>query len=674
MEVLPSKSNLRPVIRVNNEKCVACHRCISVCPVKFCNNASAEVVEVNPDLCIGCGSCIEACTHDARVGLDDFAEFQAALAGREPIVAIVAPAIAANFPTTYLRINGWLKSVGVKAVFDVSFGAELTVKSYLDAIKKNNPQCVIAQPCPALVTFIEVYHPELLAHLAPADSPMLHTMRMVREYYPQYRRAKFVVLSPCLAKRREFDEVGIGDFNVTYRSLEAHLRAEGTDLGAFPAIDYDNPPAERAVLFSTPGGLMRTAQREVPEIVSRTRKIEGLGAVYHYLTHLHESISRGECPLLVDCLSCEMGCNAGPGTLNRGKPVDEIEQRIEKRNQDAQKSYRNRWFWAKRRAAARLKSYVDRHWKAGLYARAYVDRSQAFKNLRKPTDAEVQAIYRQTHKTAPGDVLNCCSCGYNSCHDMATAIFNGLNVPQNCRQYKESVLKREKGQMQELHAAIAAAVNSVVGKMDQSMASLNGVSQATQEMTATISEIAANSEKARSTSDGATQQAEAICAVIHRLSDATSAIGTITETISDVSEQTKLLALNATIEAARAGESGKGFAVVASEVKGLAKQTETATAEIRSRIEAIQAATKSAVVDINAISAVIRAVGQLVATNAAAIEEQSVVTRQIAESISQSLASVRDVNELMSQTAASSRAITDQAGAEATSLPCCSMA
>jgi methyl-accepting chemotaxis protein len=210
--------------------------------------------------------------------------------------------------------------------------------------------------------------------------------------------------------------------------------------------------------------------------------------------------------------------------------------------------------------------------------------------------------------------------------------------------------------------------------MDQSMASLNGVSQATQEMTATISEIAANSEKARSTSDGATQQAEAICAVIHRLSDATSAIGTITETISDVSEQTKLLALNATIEAARAGESGKGFAVVASEVKGLAKQTETATAEIRSRIEAIQAATKSAVVDINAISAVIRAVGQLVATNAAAIEEQSVVTRQIAESISQSLASVRDVNELMSQTAASSRAITDQAGAEATSLPCCSMA
>jgi iron only hydrogenase large subunit-like protein len=345
MEVLSSESNLRPVIQVNAEKCVACHRCVSVCPVKFCNNASTEAVEVNPDLCIGCGNCIDACTHEARVALDDFAEFQAALARRDSIVAIVAPAIAANFPNAYLQINGWLKSVGVQAVFDVSFGAELTVKSYLEAIKKNNPKCVIAQPCPALVTFIEVYHPELLAHLAPADSPMLHTMRMVREYYPQYRQAKFVVLSPCLAKRREFDEVGIGDFNVTYRSLDKYFLAEGINLGRFPQIDYDNPPAERAVLFSTPGGLLRTAQREVPDIVSKTRKIEGPETVYHYLMHLHESIQRGECPLLVDCLSCEMGCNGGPGTLNRGKPVDEIERLIEKRNQDAQKSYQNRWSW-----------------------------------------------------------------------------------------------------------------------------------------------------------------------------------------------------------------------------------------------------------------------------------------------------------------------------------------
>jgi iron only hydrogenase large subunit-like protein len=661
METLLSKSNLRAVVKVDADKCVNCHRCVSVCPVKFCNNASAEAVDVNPDLCIGCGNCIDACSHEARMGVDDFNEFMASLAKHEMIVGIAAPAIAANFPGDYLRMNAWLKSMGVKAIFDVSFGAELTVKSYLEAIKSKKPKCVIAQPCPALVSFIEIYHPELIPHLAPADSPMMHTMRMVREFYPEYRGAKFLVLSPCYAKRREFDEVGIGDFNVTYRSLERYVREQKIDLRRFPETEYDNPPAERAVLFSTPGGLLRTAQREVPGIEEKSRKIEGTGAVYHYLAHLNESIKHNENPLLVDCLSCEMGCNGGPGTMNREKRVDEIESLIEKRNREAQNIYRSKWSWLKRRVGASLKKLINRYWKPGLYSRTYVDRSQTYKNVKMPTEAETQEIYRQTYKTKPEDILNCCSCGYNSCQDMATAVFNGLNIPQNCRHYKEFVLREEREKMgQELRTAIADAVREVAGKMDEASTRLNGIALATQEMSSTIGEIAANSEKARSTSEGATQQAEAVSVVIRKLSEATIAIGTITQTIGDVSEQTNLLALNATIEAARAGDAGKGFAVVASEVKELARQAELATNEINEKIEAIQKSTNAAVGDINKITEVIRTVGQLVAMNATAIEEQSATTKQIASGIAQSLEHVRAANESMTDTITHSQMISEQ--------------
>ncbi len=66
------------------------------------------------------------------------------------------------------------------------------------------------------------------------------------------------------------------------------------------------------------------------------------------------------------------------------------------------------------------------------------------------------------------------------------------------------------------------------------------------------------------------------------------AIEQVKKTVSlvrEISDQTKLLALNATIEAAQAGEYGKGFAVVASEVKGLSLQTESATVEIRGKVE-----------------------------------------------------------------------------------------
>jgi ferredoxin len=47
--------NLPPVIDIDPEKCENCHKCISVCPVKFCNDGSGEEVHVNSDLCIGCG-------------------------------------------------------------------------------------------------------------------------------------------------------------------------------------------------------------------------------------------------------------------------------------------------------------------------------------------------------------------------------------------------------------------------------------------------------------------------------------------------------------------------------------------------------------------------------------------------------------------------------------------
>ena len=54
---------------------------------------------------------------------------------KERVVAIVAPAIVANFKGKELEFNGWLKSIGVEAVFDVGFGAELTTKSYVEYLQ-----------------------------------------------------------------------------------------------------------------------------------------------------------------------------------------------------------------------------------------------------------------------------------------------------------------------------------------------------------------------------------------------------------------------------------------------------------------------------------------------------------------------------------------------------------
>ncbi|MBD7909623.1 methyl-accepting chemotaxis protein [Sporosarcina gallistercoris] len=75
---------------------------------------------------------------------------------------------------------------------------------------------------------------------------------------------------------------------------------------------------------------------------------------------------------------------------------------------------------------------------------------------------------------------------------------------------------------------------------------------------------------------------------IATLSEKVKAIGSVMDTITDISSQTNLLALNASIEAARAGEHGKGFAVVAEEVRKLAEQSAQATKDVQTTVLQLQ--------------------------------------------------------------------------------------
>ena len=192
---------------------------------------------------------------------------------------------------------------------------------------------------------------------------------------------------------------------------------------------------------------------------------------------------------------------------------------------------------------------------------------------------------------------------------------------------------------------VSGNMNSVSAAMEEASINMNTVATAAEEMSATIQEIAQNSERARNTTANAVDKSRTTSARVHELGAAAKEISAVTTTITAISSQTNLLALNATIEAARAGEAGRGFAVVANEIKELALQTAKATEDIREKINGIQSVTGQTVRDIGEITDVIGEVNDIVGTIAAAVEEQSVTTRDIAENVGQASMGISEINE-----------------------------
>ena len=173
------------------------------------------------------------------------------------------------------------------------------------------------------------------------------------------------------------------------------------------------------------------------------------------------------------------------------------------------------------------------------------------------------------------------------------------------------------------------------------------MSAATEELSASIREIANRVNGATESTRGAVDESHAAEHSIAKLRTEVERIGQIASLIADIAGQTNLLALNATIEAARAGDAGRGFAVVAAEVKKLAGQTAKATEVFSRQIAQIQRATTETVDAVSRIGGKIGEIDQVSAAIAAAMEEQSAATQEISRSVGQAAAAAQSVTEMM---------------------------
>ena len=431
------------------ENCVGCNKCIKVCScVGACVSTEPDEtgksrINVDPNRCIACGACFDACDHGARAWNDDSEAFFKDLEQGKQISVLIAPAFKANYPDEYERILGGLKKLGVRRFINVSFGADITTWGYINYIQQHGLKGGISQPCPAVVAFIEKYHPELIPKLFPVQSPLM--CAAIYAHKEMGIKDKLAFISPCIAKKLEIDDPhnkGLVSYNVTFEHLIEYVRKHNI---------YGEPVTDEieyglGSFYPTPGGLMENVKWLVGEDTF-IREISGEKRMYRYLKKNAKKIAEGKTPfLLIDALNCEKGCICGTAVdLALASTDDALYNLLTIRESVKKNGEGNAWsrdLSPQERMEALNKQFA--RLRLDDYVRGYTDRSAACA-VREPLEADLDKIFITMRKyTEESRKVNCTSCGYETCREMATAIYNGFNHRENCVYYLKREVEDEK--------------------------------------------------------------------------------------------------------------------------------------------------------------------------------------------------------------------------------------
>lgn len=603
-----------------NDKCVGCNKCISVCScmgatVADINENGDNVILVDGNKCISCGACFDVCAHGAREYLDDTEEFFEALKRGEKISVLLAPAFLANYPKEYESVLGGLKKLGVNRIISVSFGADITTWGYLNYVKQNNFVGGISQPCPAVVAYIERYVPELIPKLFPVQSPMMCTAIYAKKVMGITDKLAFI--SPCIAKKLEMtSERGKGmiSYNVTFEHLMRYVKENHIQgPSCKDEIEYG-----LGSIYPTPGGLKENVYWFLGEDVL-IRQVEGEKHMYHYLEKNKEKIAKGSNPyLFYDALNCSAGCLYGTGIDSmKGETDEPFTTIMEIRKNSKKKSLTSEWS-KKLKPSQRLKMLNKTFKKLDLndYLCSYTDHSEVCK-YQKPSDTQIDAIFREMDKNTKAEKeINCSCCGYDTCKEMAIAIFNEFNHKENCIYYLKKEVEVEKEHALSLAKDVEdekIIIEEHNEKLKMIVTEVNreieGIYHAVDELSKGNGNTATECTDISGRVLAVTEFCDTLMDSMKEIDKLVSELAKNNEDVVSIASQTNLLALNASIEAARAGEAGRGFAVVADEINHLAGSSkETANMsqvsqdKIQSSVEEIQKGTEKIGEDVTEIN------------------------------------------------------------------------
>jgi len=433
------------------DKCRVCYTCVRECPVKAIRiiNGQAEIIN---EKCIGCGNCVRVCSQGAKVFLDCSSATEALIASENKVIACIAPSFPAEFTDidNYKSLVGMIKKLGFDKVIEVGFGADLIAEKYKDLINSDEAKTYMSSDCPAIVYYVEHYHPDLIENLAPIASPMVATTRVIRKKYGN--DTKVVFIGPCIAKKAESDEV---DEAITFKELRDLFAKHNITPENVEPSKFDAPGAGKGSILAVSRGLLQTINENDNIIEGDIINASGQNSFKEIISEFE----KGKLDVKYMELLCCKGCIMGPGMSQKN---DRYAKRTKIRDYMKQK----------------FDDFDQEAWDANYNEFKNIDLSQSFNPLDRravqPSEDEIQKVLLEMGKKQKSDFLNCGACGYASCHEHAVAIIQGLAEIEMCLPYTIEKLHKSITELNESNENLADARQAL--KQSEKLANMGQLS------------------------------------------------------------------------------------------------------------------------------------------------------------------------------------------------------
>jgi iron only hydrogenase large subunit-like protein len=413
---------IEPLFQIHQDICISCYACVRICPVKAIKvDAGTGYPSIVPQRCIGCGSCYRTCSPSAISFRSSIDETKALLASKEKLAAICDPTISGEFNdiTDYRKFVEMIRQLGFTYVIEASFGVDLVADQYKQQLEDFNGKYYIMANCPAVVSFIEKFYPDLINNLSPIVSPMVATAKAVRKKYGNDVRMVFI--GPCIASKDEalrYEGDSKIDSVLTFIELRHLFEEFSVRESQLEFSEFDPPFGYKGSLYPLSEGIIQAAGLSQDLLTGRIITTEGRN---NMLDAVKEFDSRIDMIQRHFNIFYNEGCLMGPGTSPGGEKF---------LRRTLVTDYANK----------RLKDFDINSWSGEMKVFSEIDLSRQFQpndqRLPEPPEEQVREILKIIGKESQiENEIGCESCGYTSCREFAIAIAQGLATTDMCHIY-----------------------------------------------------------------------------------------------------------------------------------------------------------------------------------------------------------------------------------------------